>query len=120
MSPPVPTTTIDPDGVMVSRELPLTYKLILPTVGLDGAEDLLPAEEEVVVEAHADLQIDDVVDRLKTAGLFDKTVPEIYTDVQATVDAITSLAEAKAFLRQAIPFLVAGLVWLIRRMLKKK
>ena len=94
--------------------------VIEPIVSAHTPEDLLPAEEEVVVEAHADLQIDDIVDKLKNAGLFSKTVPEIYTDVQATVDAITSLAEAKTFLRQVIPFLVAGLVWVIRRVLKKK
>jgi len=93
--------------------------VIEPIVSAHTPEDLLPIEEEAVVEAHADLQIDDIVDKLKNAGLFSKTVPEIYTDVQATVDAITSLAEAKTFLRQVIPFLVAGLVWVIRRILKK-
>ena len=84
-------------------------------------EDLFhPSRVSVQLDATADINIDDIVTRLKAAGIFDKTVAEIYTDIQAQVDAITTLAQAKTFLRQVIPFLGAGVVWIIRRTLRRE
>ena len=83
-------------------------------------DDLLPEEEDAQLDVFADAQIGELVGKLKNAGLFQMSATEIFDDIQGRVDAIGSLAEAKAFLGQVIPFLVTGVIWIIRRLLTRK
>ena len=78
-----------------------------------------PARLASALDAIADSNLDDLVDRLKTAGMFEMSVTEVFDDIQGRVDALASLADAKVFLRQVIPFLVAGVIWIIRRLLRR-
>ena len=83
-------------------------------------DDLLPEEEDAQLDVFADAQIGELVGKLKNAGLFQMSATEIFDDIQGRIDAIGSLAEAKAFLGQVIPFLVTGVIWIIRRLLTRK
>lgn len=55
-----------------------------------------------------------VINAIKSL-LENKTPAEIYTMEQANIDNISSLAEAKAFLRSRIPLIEALLAWTIGR-----
>jgi len=78
-----------------------------------------PARLASALDAIADSNLDDLVTRLKTAGMFEMSVTEVFDDIQGRVDALASLADTKVFLRQVIPFLVAGVIWIIRRLLRR-
>lgn len=55
----------------------------------------------------------DIVNKIRSSALYDMTPAEIYTTIQNAVDGWSSLADAKASLRNWLPLLIASVIWLV-------
>ena len=58
-----------------------------------------------------DYEIDIARDKIRAAGLHTKTPIEIYTTMQSKIDSWTSLAQAKADLREWLPMLAVATIF---------
>ncbi len=73
-----------------------------------------PEEQSArLAEEATAMQQANVMIRWAASALKGKTPQEIFTLVQGQIDGITSLAEAKAFLRQTVPLLTAAMAWCV-------